>query len=267
MAPPLTLLGVLIQNYCENARTTIKLEHEAKQKEIDRLQNAKRQIYLEAAVEVSKVLTLLHKTSNFEISQSELNDLLSGYHSANIRVHLLGNLKTIKTFEEANETFQDHYWKLCELRSPYIEKIEQLKTIQVQISEDLKMLQNLIKRFEQVQRNSPSNPELSKLTDSYNNVRDRFEASQKQRKQLVKEIHEGTIIVYKQTQQAIYDYAAKLRLVNIAARDELGLPLPDNGDEYRALLESFAEKQMQRVNGFLAKSQTPSVPIKSTDKK
>jgi hypothetical protein len=89
MGSALTLLGVFLQNIFENIRTNKKLKHEAKEKEIERKQNAKRQIYLEAVVEVAKAAKYLHKTFDLNMPPSELEALLDGYDDGSEYLNLL----------------------------------------------------------------------------------------------------------------------------------------------------------------------------------
>src|SRR5579885_126801 len=248
----ITLVGVLVQNLFENARTKQRLKHEAKEREIERLQNTKRQIYLEAAVEFSKATKYLHRAFDFSFPPNEHEALLAGYDSAIAKVHLIANLETIKALQLANETFQAHVVQIYRTRRPYLQKIEQLKALQVRMNEDLQTRQNLISRFEQAQRANPNDPELALLSQKFSAVQAQIEQMQMVRENLDKEIHEGTHVVHEATQIAVQEYSQKLRLVNVAARKELALSFSDDGTEYLSLLQASADRQTALVNEFMS---------------
>jgi hypothetical protein len=92
MGSALTLLGVFLQNMFENWRTGKKLRHKAEEKEKDRKFHAKREIYLNAAEEISKAARFLFKFSEVHLSQPEHSALLAGYDAAIAKVHLVGEL-------------------------------------------------------------------------------------------------------------------------------------------------------------------------------
>lgn len=265
MGSALTLLGVFLQNLFENWRTNKKLKHEAEEKKNERLQNAKRQIYLEAAVEVAKAAKYLHKTFHLRLPPEELESLLAGYDAAIAKVHLVGGFQTIKALDAANDTFQSQVLQLHKIRAPYLQKIELVKAVQIRMGEDLQTQQNLINRFEQVQRLNSTDPELGVLTEKFNATRIRIEQSQELRTKLEQDINEGVLVVFEKALNAARDYSAKLRLVNVAAREELALSFHDNGTEYLNFLEASAERHAKRISEFFSKPKQESPTSKPVE--
>jgi hypothetical protein len=169
--------------------------------------------------------------------------------------------------QAANECFQTQVLQLHTVRSPYLQKIEQLKAMQIRMGEDLQTQQNLISRFEQVQRVNPQDPELAVLTEKFTFIRNRIEQAQELRKKLDQEIHEGTLVVYEKSQKAVRDYSEKLRLANVAAREELALSFSDDGSEYLNLLQASADRHAQQISEFLSKLHPTRKEIKPSDSK
>lgn len=257
MGSALTLLGVFLQNLFENCRTDKKLQHEAEEKEKDRKFHAKREIYLNAAEEIAKAARFLMRFSEVYLSQAEHSALLVGYNAAIAKVHLVGNLKTIRALVEANECFQSQSLRLNKIRAPLQQRAEQLKAIEARLNEDFQSQKNVVSRFEQIQRANQGDPELSKLTEQYQLLQQRIAKAQEDRTTINRETYQGSLQLFGECRKAIADYSEKLRRVNVVAREELSLSFGSSNQEYLDLMQKTSDKIDSELAEFVSGLLTP----------
>ncbi|HVI40248.1 MAG TPA: hypothetical protein VM577_06280 [Anaerovoracaceae bacterium] len=95
----LTLAAALVVNSGNNRRLKIQLKHDEKEKNIDRMNTLRREVYMEAMAEMVRVGAYLGDLPNGDISSKNVSTDLQGFYVAAAKLSLVSSDETQKAVE------------------------------------------------------------------------------------------------------------------------------------------------------------------------
>ncbi|WP_330564906.1 hypothetical protein [Pseudomonas yamanorum] len=104
----LTSITNLVANFGNNKRLSLQLAHDAKEKNIDRMNNLRREIYLSAVAEMTKASSYFGKLPHEDPSNQNVAAGLEGLYVAAAKLSLVAPPGT----QEAVDSLGTEYWKL-----------------------------------------------------------------------------------------------------------------------------------------------------------
>jgi hypothetical protein len=104
----LTSITNLISNFGNNKRLSLQLAHDAREKNIDRMSNLRREIYLTAVAEMTKASSYFGKLPHEDPSNQNVAAGLEGLYVAAAKLSLVAPPGT----QEAVDSLGVEYWKL-----------------------------------------------------------------------------------------------------------------------------------------------------------
>lgn len=104
----LTSITNLISNFGNNKRLSLQLAHDAKEKNIDRMNNLRREIYLTAVAEMTKASSYFGQLPHEDPSNQNVAAGLEGLYVAAAKLSLVAPPGT----QEAVDSLGMEYWKL-----------------------------------------------------------------------------------------------------------------------------------------------------------
>lgn len=97
------LLGALIGGAISFCATWLQLRHASKEARLAREHALKREVYFEAAEGMARGVQLLTSFHRSDLTIQQLSDIPSGNPGWDFRVHIVGDLETIKALDQAFE--------------------------------------------------------------------------------------------------------------------------------------------------------------------
>ncbi len=94
LASGLTLLGVMLSNWSNTKRLTKQLSHDSSEKEKDRINALRKDVYLRAAEEAAKVSGYLGKIPQLDPSKENIADSLSEFFGVAAKLQLVSQPET-----------------------------------------------------------------------------------------------------------------------------------------------------------------------------
>lgn len=161
LASLITLSGVMISNASNTNRLLKQLTHDAEQKERDRLNGLRRDVYLKAAEEAVKVGGHFGKIPTIDPSTTNLGDVLSDFLSASTKLQLVSQPETARVAGELTTRYGEIFFMLLEKASP----IHSLNT-QIRITGDFynKNQSEVDRIFSEIKKiNESSNHDAEKI--------------------------------------------------------------------------------------------------------
>lgn len=260
IAAGIALLVNYISNRQQTERLKIQLQHDADQKERERRFKAKSELYLEGASQFAKSAHYLMRFQDLNLPAHEHAALLDGYDASLAKLHLIGDLATIRLAVEANECFQKHMLRLHSLRAPLLQQMQRIQQLQSQLNEDLQSQQNLTKQFEQIHAVNASNPELIAIADRFKFLQNRIEQAQKERSNLESSTSDGALQLFIESRKAVREYGDKLLKANVVVREELGLSFGQASNAYLDFVNLSNDRVETEIKNFVAQYQKRNSP-------
>ena len=149
----LAVIGALISNRDNTKRLIRQLEHDAKQRELDRTLSLRREVYLRTAEELVKVSTYLGSLSQLDLSKAENLSGLSGFQTEAAKLQLVAEPKTALLVNNLSFAYAELQLRL----------FTHLLPLQV-VSHDLALVDDYAKRDQAEHARVLS--EMSRLTES-----------------------------------------------------------------------------------------------------
>src|SRR3546814_17485477 len=94
LASGLTLLGVMLSNWSNTKRLIKQLSHDSNEKERDRINALRKDVYLRAAEEAAKVSSYLGKIPQLDQSKENIADGLSEFFGVAAKLQLVSQPET-----------------------------------------------------------------------------------------------------------------------------------------------------------------------------
>lgn len=114
----LTLLGVVLTNRHHRSVQLAQLEHESRERDKQRKFDARAEVYLAAAAEMTKAQQALGNLSNLDFSKENIGELLSGFLGASNQAILIARDDTAEAINEFLSTFFIAFFYLLPRISP-----------------------------------------------------------------------------------------------------------------------------------------------------
>lgn len=95
IASVLTLSGVLISNSSNTSRLKLQLQHDAGQKTTERIAALRRDVYLQAAEELTKANTYLGSLSQIDLAKTNASEGMQGFFGAAAKLQLVAEPKPL----------------------------------------------------------------------------------------------------------------------------------------------------------------------------
>lgn len=119
----LTSITNLISNYGNNKRLSLQLAHDAKEKNIDRMNNLRREIYMAAIEQMTKASSYFSSIPYREISDQNVSSGLEGLYVAAAKLSLVAPPGT----QEAVDRLGVEYWQLTRKVVGWLSPMQELK--------------------------------------------------------------------------------------------------------------------------------------------
>lgn len=261
----ITLLTVHLTNRSNTIRLERQLSHDRELKKVERLFNAKREIYLEAAVAVSISLRSLANFANFETPHNDLFKDANEKSAALAKINLVGSPETLRALSAVNLALGKAMMELTALRRPLVGEYGALR-IEEQVYKNSQMhFEGLLehqhqKRIEGVLGQADID-RLMKLTEM---VMDRANKTRKVWADHDNALRAKAMVVYQQALKYNASISRLLPELLEAIRIELDLP-PDTAvfqeivEAASAHLDNIGQRFVDMQNGFVSGGTTAPV--------
>lgn len=258
----ITLLTVHLTNRSNTSRLERQLSHDRELKKVERLFNAKREIYLEAAVAISISIRSLAHYANFEMSHGDLTKDANEKSAALAKINLVGSPETLRALAAVNQALGNAMVALTALRRPLLGEYGVLR-IEEQVYKNSQLhFEGLLelqhqKRIEGV-LGQEGFDRLMKLTEM---TMDRANKTRKVWADHDKALRGQAMVVYQQALKYNASIARLLPRLLEAIRIELDLP-PDTAvfqeivDASSAHLDDIGKRFVDMQNGVESDART-----------
>lgn len=118
IASLITLSGVMLSNRSNTKRLILQLKHDAEQKERDRLNNLRRDVYLNCIEEASKVPAYFGKIPMLDPTTTSIGEGLADFISASAKVQMVSQPETANLTAELTTKYGEIFALLLEKASP-----------------------------------------------------------------------------------------------------------------------------------------------------
>lgn len=256
----ITLLTVHLTNRSNTTRLERQLSHDRELKKVERLFNAKREIYLEVAESISISMRSLAHYANFEMAHGDLLREGNTKSAALAKINLVGSAETLRALAAVNRALGSAIVEMTALRHPLLAEYgvlrvreQNYKNIQMRF-EALLELQHQ-KRVDGVLGNEDFD-RLMKLTEL---TMDRANKTRTAWVEHEKALRGQAMVVYQQALKYNSSIARLLPRLLEAIRIELDLP-PDTAvfdeivDAASAHLEGIGKRFVDIQKGVVAGS-------------
>src|SRR6185437_10063283 len=118
LASGLTLLGVLLSNKSNRTQLLDKLAHDSREKDKDRLNTLRKDVYLNASEEMAKANSYLGKIPQLDLAKENVGDGLSAFFGASAKLQLVSEPKTAELASDLTTRYGKILLKLLAKASP-----------------------------------------------------------------------------------------------------------------------------------------------------
>jgi hypothetical protein len=175
-------LATIIANFGNDKRLKIQLEHDAREKNIDRMNSLRREVYMTAITEMIKVSHYFGDLTNGKILKKNISSDIQGFYIAAAKLSLVASGSTQKAVNALGVEYSKLIFVLMQRLSPIREvylDVELNKKYFNSMMADVKRVAGEITRFNETAR---SEPEIfSGLQKSFEFFMSQAEAYEQQR--------------------------------------------------------------------------------------
>jgi hypothetical protein len=252
LASALTLAGVMLSNRSNTKRLIKQLSHDSEEKEKDRINLLRKDVYLKAAEEMAKVNGYLGKIPQLDPTKESIGDGLSEFFAVAARLQLVSQPHTSQLAAELVTRYGEILLSLLAKASP-IHKLN----IDISIAGDFydrnqaEVTRILAEMAQLNESGQPSPVRFAALERSY-------ESAQHAANYYAEERSEAFVQRGVATREYMIELLNEIRSVSIlqmrlaaAIRGELSLTT--DIVEYEARLQANFERMEKAIQGFLAK--------------
>ena len=123
-ASALTIVGVLLSNRSSTKRLKLQLLHDAQEKEKDRKNDLRRDVYLKAAEEITNALQYIATLFEHDISKVNIGLGFKGLSVAVYQANLIASPETVNALNAFMTGYVESFFKLI----PYLIPLQKLRT-------------------------------------------------------------------------------------------------------------------------------------------
>lgn len=222
----ITLLTVHLTNRGNTKRLERQLSHDRDLKKVERLFNAKREIYLDAAVAISLSLRSLANFANFELSHSELMKDANEKSAALAKVNLVASPETLRALAAVNRAVGNAVVELTALRRPLMVGYNGLRLMEQNRKNSQLRFEGLLELQHQKRVDgSISQGDIDRLIRLTDMTMDRANKSHQEWAEQDKTLRGQAMVVYQQALKYNASIAHLLPRLLEAIRIELDVPL------------------------------------------
>lgn len=196
IASIVTLGGVMISNASNTKRLLKQLEHDADQKERDRLNNLRKEVYLKAAEETAKVGGFFARIPSIDPVTQNIGDGLSEFQSASAKLQLVAQPEAVALARELNVKYGEILLQLLKESTPIHHINIQIKISDSFFEKNQTEASRIIAEMKQINESGKNNSEkfiaLKNSLDESQSLADHFS---KKRAELYR-LHETSLKSY-----------------------------------------------------------------------
>ncbi len=133
----ITLFGTWRQNIAHAKRQKDQLDHDAKQRHLERVRSLQREIYLAATEAVVKWQTYLISFANITLPQHEHRQIIQGAGESISKAFIIGSVETMNALNKLNIYFSENALRLEEKRIEVNHFIELVSNLQNEIQNEI----------------------------------------------------------------------------------------------------------------------------------
>lgn len=246
-----TVIGIIIGALIGLVTTKMQLNHNTKERRLDREAEIRRDVYLEAAEAIASSSEMLAGIAKANVFSKEFNTIVDGYIAAINKVHLIGTPETIKAVAGYSAAFSKSTLYLISKKVPFAKLQVEIDSLDSLISNTIALRDEYSAKFHECLRNDPSDIKKSEFYHQmFVDISDRLT-------KMMDEKVEKSKMQFELAQE----YGMELANVNasltpfmknacIAVRNEIGNPIDEK--EYEKILQETTEGMPEYLKGFFA---------------
>jgi hypothetical protein len=252
--------------------TRAQLRHDREQRECERIFALRRDVFLEYAEAATKPLLYLSKISNAEVSMNELGAIQQSTMGPAAKVHGVARLATVRALLNAQEKFIASLLKLMPLRLELDKLTYQISAVASQIALAERHADQLAESIHMLSRLPQSDARrIDDLVAAMKDAQAKHADLHEVRARITLERSKLQLSMAAQAAAKTVEYDNCLVRLNVAMREELGLPISDGYEQ--AVMDSHARvhvkqgafsKHLANELGALQKLSDKSMPKTST---
>lgn len=120
------LAATLVSNVGNNKRLKIQLEHDAKEKNIDRMNTLRKEVYLAAVGEISKATSYLSSLPSKDLSNTNISEDLQGLFVSAAKLSLVASTSTQKAIDILGVAYSNLIFVIAQRMGPLQEVSNQI---------------------------------------------------------------------------------------------------------------------------------------------
>jgi hypothetical protein len=228
------------QRHQESTHFGNQLEHDARQRELEREMSLRRDVYLPAAEAIARAQAALGQLTDIKADQIEIGRQLAIDQGILAKAHLIANESTVNALMNYQKVFMPAYLELVMLRSPLLVKKAAIETHQKFIDKAAAEIERLLQLMKQ--QNIAGNKDqaaFNRIMDQTKFEQDAHNYHSGKRSAIHKEMALGQMALVERMGELAVNAANLIPHAILSCRQELGLPI-DNPDEYCRL---YVEQQ------------------------
>ena len=249
-ASALTIVGVLLSNSSSTKRLKLQLWHDAQEKDKDRKNDLRKNVYLKTAEEITYAIQYIVTLFEHDMSKENIGIGLKGLSAAIYQANLIASPETVNSLNEFITSYAESFLKLIQTLIP-LQKIRTDINILNQTYENHSA--NVKKLLQEIEESNKRGQ-----VDQLAWINKMFEFNQSECEKISKEINMKQVQFYNLQKKFIRDAITEIKpiysltisaLVNI--RKELGLKTDET--KYKIQLEKHFEKMTLSLDSLLEK--------------
>lgn len=253
MGSVITLFGVFLQNLFENHRNNKKLKQDIQQKKWDREMTLRRDVFLEAAAEMTRAVGYIAKFGDLDLPFREHQTIAEDFGTSMAKVHMIAKMETITKAVDASNVFATLNLELSQLRFSLQLDQKNLGFMQKSIEDDIAQQQNIVTRIGQLQTLDSNHSDVSALATAFQELESRIQQTRQRYSELRNKVIIGQLdlssIVFKRTMS----FSEKLIEVNVAFRKELDFDLKKDEETYRNIVHQSQQQAIVEIEKYIDK--------------
>lgn len=217
------LIGLLV-NFLERSR--------------DRRMTLRKEVYLQAAEAMAGFQEYLANFADPNIPQDKHKEMLKGVSASINKIHVAGEIETIRRFEAAGQFFSDRVFRMSRTRFQFVQKNLKINEAKDYIGRVEESLRGLRAMMQGLQREEPTEENVRQwhaTMEIYQQGEGRLNEVVQEHSRLLDERQEIHLRLLKEALESATQFREHLAQANLALRRELKLKLPEK--EYVGIMD------------------------------
>lgn len=218
------LTGVVLTNWGTSRRLAQQLEHDAKQKQLDRLASLRKEIYLRAGEQVVRTQQHLSSLNTLDPEETELAGGLTDFVALASQVGLIGSQRTSGLIAELTIRFGEGFLNLLAYATPAHRARSQIKLTSEEVTAAQARADAALEGMRQINLSGqPDDPRFGALQRAAEFDNDRVNRLHEERQAAFQQLREANRRYYDAATAVLDGLSDAVIDVQIALREEMGL--------------------------------------------